>query len=388
MKFNFNKKFATGGNELFFKVIGRRLSAFILLAVFAFGINLEAAPQVTEGSIDISESRAVAYKYIEAQDGQPTVVMLNGLIYPLKNWEEYITALAEKGYGVLLVAYSTQPESLRLTQGIPYYSRIKSSISGLSQTGLEISDLATDVMSVVDHFNLQRFHLQTLSFGSIIGSYIANNYGDRIESVTMVSPAVMPSHRYTPYGESRHNFYIWQNQININPFYVPDYYYDLELYQTMRMLLQSQYKTFDLKGTNFEYFFNGVYQMARSTKYFDLKDETSQPWPQTNIILASDEDPTLKRDQFNFWNEKFKAAPQSRLIEIMDVPHAIPGSNPLSLAEVSLAVLGNSIGPGQHQFFSETNTWYDQVSEANAADRTCKTYLRPKTTTGFTFGTF
>lgn len=381
-------KFVACGGKLFSKSRVQKLASLLMLVMFVFGVQVKANVQVNEGSIELSESRAVAYKYIPAQAGQPTIVMLNGLIYPLENWQEYITAMAEKGYGVLLVAYSTQPESLRHTQGIPYYSRIKATISGLNQTGLEISDLATDVMSVVDHLNLDRFHLQTLSFGSIIGSYIANNFADRLESVTLVSPAVMPSHRYTPYGESRHNFYLWQNQININPFYVPDYYYDLELYQTMRMILQTQYSTFDLEGTNFEYFFNGVYQMARSTKYFDLKDEAKQPWPQTNIILASDEDPTLKRDQINFWNEKFKVAPESRLIEIMDVPHAIPGSNPLSLAEVSLALLANSVAAGEHQFFSETNTWYDQASEAEAINRSCKSYLRPKTSTGFTFGTF
>ncbi len=355
--------------------------------------QIENSAQTIEGHIQISDARAVAYEYTPAVDGRPTIVLLNGLIYPLKNWHKYVAELTKQGYGVVLIAYSTQSESLRKTPAVPYFARLEATVSGLEQAGLEISDLAADVISVVDHLEIDKFHLQTLSFGSIPGSYIANNFPERLESVTLIAPAVMPAHRYTPYGESRHNFYVWQNQINLNPFYVPDYYYDLELRQTMTLLLAAQYSSFDLRGISYNHFFGGVYEMARSTKYYDLKDHADKDWPPTNVILASDEDPSLKRDQMNYWYEKFQNAPDSRLVEILDVPHEIPGSNPETLAQVTLGLLANTYAPGAHKFQSELSQTqhFDtlgSISSAGAVSRSCNSYLKPKTTFGSTFGTF
>lgn len=366
----------------------KKIVGLVFIVLYALGFSSKAWAELPLSNIQISDSRAVSYSYIPAQEGKPTIVMLNGLIYPLASWSSYIEILTQAGYGVVLVAYSTQPESLRETKTLPYYSRIKATVQGLSQTGLEIPDLAEDVMTVVDHLQLENFHLQTLSFGSIIGSYLANNYSDRIASVTLVSPAVMPSHRYTPYGESRHSFYVWQNEINMNPFYVPDYFYDLELYQTMRGLITTQYNTLDLEGIGFEYLFNGVYQMARSTKYFDLKNEAKKPWPQTNLILASDEDATLKRDQLRFWSERNQSSENSRLVEILDAPHAIPGSNPEALAKVMLGLLEGTVTVGDHKYSSVDGAWVDPKAKADVVNRSCNSFLRPKISTTSTLLTF
>lgn len=324
------------------------------LALVCF-INLALA-NIQEFSLQVSDEHAVAYNYIPAQSGKPTLVLLNGLIYSLKNWDNYINELTSKGYGVVLVAYSTQPESLRYIKSTPYYSKITTTVSGLAQTGLEIKDLANDVMMVVDHLKIDQFHLQALSFGSIVGSYIANEYTSRVQSVTLIAPAVMSSHRYTPYGESRHTFYVMQNAMNINPFYVPDYYYDLELYQTMSMTILTQYNTLDLDGTSYEDVFNGVYQMARSTKYFDLKEEAESAWPRTSLFIAENEDPSLKADQLKYWNAKKSVTTDSYLIQVENAPHAIPGSHFKTLAETISEILEGTKASGEYKVVGESKS--------------------------------
>jgi pimeloyl-ACP methyl ester carboxylesterase len=364
----------------------------IITLVFTLSVvfSVVSQAQIQEGHIEISDSRAVAYNYVPAKAGKPTIVLLNGLIYSLKNWEAYVNLLADDGYGVVLVAYSTQPESLRKTKSTPYFSKITTTINGPAQVGLEVKDLADDVMQVVDHLKIDQFHLQTLSFGSIVGSYIANNFKSRTQTVSLISPAVMSSHRYTPYGDSRHKFYVWQNQININPFYVPDYYYDLELLQTMSLMLITQYKTYDLDGIKYKHFFNGVYQMARASKYFDLKDESDKDWSTTYLILASGEDASLRRDQMNYWNEKRVAAKDSRLIEVEGAPHAIPGTHPAGIFKITDAILKGELNPGEFKFYTQGNQWTEPVADSSAM---CEAFLSDwassaRATTGLSFDTF
>ncbi len=335
----------------------------ILLLSFWFACAFSYAAQITEGVVHMSDQRAVYYQQVEAKPGMPTVVMLNGLIYSIENWKQYIEELSSKGYGVVLVAYSTQPESLRFLKKAPYYEDIKIGPSGyMYHKGLETKDLADDVLAVVDSLGLDEFHLQTLSYGSIVGSYLATNHAERLKSITLVTPAVMSAHRYTPYGESRHQHYVWQNQININPFVIPDHFYDLELYQTLKLVMEFQRKTLDTSEISFDRFVNGVFQMGRSSKYFDLKDFASKKWPQMNLILASEEEFMLLKDQMNFWREKKQTSSDSRMILVQDAPHAIPGTNPKALADIYSQILEGKVVAGEHTYEISQSAWNDAAA--------------------------
>jgi pimeloyl-ACP methyl ester carboxylesterase len=349
-------------------------------------IDLNQGLNFEESVLKISDSRSVYYKHIKAQKNKPTLVLLNGLIYPLKNWYSYINLLANQGFGVVLISFSTQAESLRHVEGQAYYEKLSFSINGPKQYGLEISDLAEDVLKVTEALKIKKFHLQTLSFGSIVGSYIANYHQDKLSSLSMISPAVMSSHRYTPYGESRHMFYKWQNQINLNPFYDPNYFYDLELYQTMRMILESQRPTLDLEGTNFESVFNGVFQMARASKYFDLKDEALKKWPKFSLILASDEEAELQKDQLRFWSDKLRADKTSSLITIEGTPHAIPGVKPNALFQVTHRILSETNLTGEYTYSTESLSWSDGKKSVGNTPM-CSLYLDSNHEAASTSGT-
>lgn len=328
--------------------------AVIFSSSFAFAVD-------KEGALQLAKDHAIYFKYNRAQNNQPTVVLLNGLIYPLKNWDAYFNKLSSLGYGVVQIAYSTQPESLRHLKGeLPYFSKITMTTHGPKQIGLETSDLASDIMEVIDHLGLKQFHLLTLSYGSIVGSYIAENFSNRLQSVTLVAPAVLPSNRYLAYGESRHQFYVLQKKFNFNAFYDPDYFYDLELYQSMRLLVEPQKSTYDLNGVGFENFFSGVFQMARSAKYFDLKDFTGSRWPKTTLVIASLEETELQKDQFRFWKEKSKSASDSRLIFVDGAPHAIPGVFPDSMVEITDKIIKDQITSSQSTYQIEKSQWLEQ----------------------------
>lgn len=342
-----------------------------------------------EGVVHISDQRAVYYQYVEPQLGRPTVVLLNGWIYPLKNWEQYLIELSSKGYGVVLIAYSTQSESLRHVQTKPYYEKLKFGPTGYPyHEGIETKDLADDVLAVVDELKLPRFHVQTLSYGSIVGSYLANHHADRLETLTLITPVVIPSQRYTPYGESRHVHYLWLNDINFNPFFIPDHSYDLEIYQSLRLVMEFGKSNLDFEGIGFETFLNGVFQMGRSAKYFDLKDEAGNVWPKTHVIFASEEEPALLKDQLNFWKLKKADAPDTTMVLVQGAPHAIPGAFPEALADISNRLFTGTISSGSHTYQAASLTW-DSLDNPESAINSCGFYLgKNNSSSGSSSGSF
>ncbi|NCN95322.1 MAG: hypothetical protein GW917_01215 [Bdellovibrionales bacterium] len=313
------------------------MKLILSLVIFSLSWNaFSAQGSVTEDVLEISPRQKVYYRYTPAQKGQPTFVALNGLIYPIKYWDSFLEEMQEKGFGLLQIAYSTQPESLsELTQRPRFFFE-----------NIETKDLSDEVMAVVDQVGLKKFELLTLSYGSIVGADLADRYADRLNSVTMMSPAVRPSNRYHLYGESRHQYYEWLSQVSTEA----DRYYDAELFVSMLPIVKSQEASFELMGVDFDTFFKGVYQMARSAKWFDLKERVSNKrWPKTNFVFASEEEVGLSQDQEASWEILKSTSPHSIKITVNGAPHAIPGVHPKTAVRVLEGLMENQYQPGEHE---------------------------------------
>lgn len=297
---------------------------------------------------DISEDHKVAYRYSPAKDGKSTLVLLNGLIYSLSYWNNYYARLANKGYGVLLVGYSTQPESLSaLNDDVdPYFGIVGLDPSGSSAgslsfalDGLSTQDLVDEVMSLVDSLSIDKFDLVSLSYSSIVASELAVQNKNRIGSLVLQAPAVLPANRYNQIGAAKHQNYVLQKSININPFIDIDYLYDFEIYTAMYPILYSQYTTNKGRLTTLERFLNGVYQMARSAKWFDLKDYAGEDLPKTFLFLASKEEEALFADQNVFWDLMSSNPAKATKVLFKGSQHALPASAPGKAAEYTIKAI-------------------------------------------------
>jgi pimeloyl-ACP methyl ester carboxylesterase len=296
------------------------------------------------GIIEIADDHKVYYRYKEAQNGAKTLVLLNGLIYAIENWDEYVQELADSDVGVLQLAYSTQPESLRALEGVtPYYSKLQfNPLFGWMQAGLEIQDLVDETMVVVDTLEIDRFSLVALSYGSIIATELAVQQKDRIDDFLLFAPAVMTSGRYNPYGASRHRWY--EGLVAAGNLYA-DYSYDAEIGNTLALLVTPNRYMFE--GVEFLDFFSGVYQMARSTKWFDLKDYAKSELPPTTMFLATLEEGALYKDQMLFWEMMEDNKAKQSLVIFEGSYHAIPGVAPEAAAEVTLQAIDGSLSAEQ-----------------------------------------
>lgn len=353
---------------------------FLLTAISCVGALGE--PLFIEDSLQFSEGHKVYYRHHPAQPGEPTIVLMNGLIYELENWDEYFKELVDRGFGVVQLAYSTQPESLRLLEpGVrPDFARKRWTLFGPRQRGIEIQSLVDETMAVVDALGVDRFHLLSLSYGSIPGSVLAHQNADRVDNLILTAPAVMASHRYNAYGMSRHETYLalpsWMQ-----------YLYDAELYNTMLPLIMAQGYP---PGVKFLDFFHGVYQMARSTKWFDLKDMAEVELPPTHLFLASQEDPPLYQDQIRFWELMNGNSSKGAVVLFEGAPHALPGVVPEEVAKYTEEIVLGSLSGGERTVevdashlntkASESDSFSEQLMQSMDSSQNCARALRDKVT--------
>ena len=281
---------------------------------------------------EIAENHKVAYRYTPPQDGKETIVLTNGLIYSLDYWSEYYDGLVEQGYGVLLIAFSTQPESLSFLDSgvVPHFGSIGINLADPAASTydykldhLESQTLVDEVVSLINHLEIDDFHLVSLSYSSFISINIAIQQKNRIKTFIPMAPAVMPSNRYDPIGSAKHNFY---EMLRMNPFVNADYLSDFELYSIMYWALFQQFVNLPNKLTDFDKFFNGVYQMVRSVKWKDLKDYRNADLPITHLFLAAKEEAALYDDQLKFWELMEPNQAKGSLVVFLEALHALPSS--------------------------------------------------------------
>ncbi len=311
-----------------------------LIIVVQMLLALTSAQALETGAIEISSDHKVFYKYQAAEQGQPTVVLMNGLIYAIENWDEYFKALADQGIGVLQIAYSTQPESLALLENEPpyYMESTFSPFYGWTQRGISTQDLIDETITATELMGLKKFSVVSLSYGSIVASQLANQYPDKVENLLLFAPAVMTSGRYNPYGASRHSWYsALKNAGNL----YADYSYDAEIGNTLSMLITANKYSFD--NVDFFTFYSGVYQMARSSKWFDLKDLAEAFLPDTYLFVASLEDGPLLADQMQFWKLMENNPAKKNLVVFDGSYHAIPGVAPKEAARFTRLALSKNL---------------------------------------------
>lgn len=336
-----------------------RLFAIVFSMLLTLSVSLQASA-FEYGVVNIADNHKVFYKYQQAEGGKPTVVLLNGLIYSLSNWDKYFDLMGDQGYGVLLIAYSAQPESLRKLSVKPFFSDVELTVQGPRQIGLTTQDLVDEVMATVDTLAINRFSVLSLSYSSVVAAELAVQHKDRINSVILVAPAVMAAHRYNAWGKARHTWYE-----TVRP--SGDYYYDAELYATMSMLVTPTQYAFE--GVDFSAFFDGVFHMGgTSAKYFDLKDYAKADLPPVHLMLASHEDEALLEDQRRFWEMMDRNPAKGSYVYFEGGQHALVGTSPVEVAELTSQILSGERVSGFERMKVEESSGHGSSTDSGSTD--------------------
>jgi len=122
----------------------------------------------------IRPEKLVIHVNIAGDVNAPVMVLLHSLGTNLHIWDEQVNVLKEK-YRVLSIDMRGH---------------------GLSEISVEpftIQDLANDVLSVIDHFNIKSFSVAGVSIGGLVAQHLADNVPERLNAVILVDTYLAPA---------------------------------------------------------------------------------------------------------------------------------------------------------------------------------------------------
>ncbi len=154
--------------------------AFLVLVSGLF-VSMEsvAKAEAVRGFVAISSQKELFVDYVPAQGQKPTVVLINGLTYSTRQWDNFAEALIAKGIGVFRYDPIGQGQTLLkyapILAPIPYQDQIK-----------DLHDLLA-VMKLKGPYNLVG-----LSYGGGIAAGFAAAYPNLVKNLVMMAPFTRP----------------------------------------------------------------------------------------------------------------------------------------------------------------------------------------------------
>lgn len=159
----------------------------ILTVVFTALTSVASADQLfsktSEGSyqgfVKVAPKRQLYVDYVKAEGTKPTVVLLNGLTYSTRQWDDMVKPLIERGIGVVRYDMFGQGKTLLkyapIKEVIPYQDQVSDLKSLLNELGVKAP-----------------YNLVGLSYGGGIAAGFAAAYPKEVKNVIMLSPYTQP----------------------------------------------------------------------------------------------------------------------------------------------------------------------------------------------------
>ncbi|ARJ44388.1 hypothetical protein B1H58_20420 (plasmid) [Pantoea alhagi] len=121
----------------------------------------------------IKPRKMVIHVNIVGDVNAPVVVLLHSLGTNLHIWDEQVNVL-KKSYRVLSIDMRGH------------------GLSELSAEPFTIEDMANDVLSVIDYFNIKSFSIAGVSIGGLIAQHLADNVPEILNSVILIDTYLAP----------------------------------------------------------------------------------------------------------------------------------------------------------------------------------------------------
>jgi pimeloyl-ACP methyl ester carboxylesterase len=326
------------------------LSAFclfaltVLIAVPAVANNSKTSteagsPAFERRVIQIDDATSIYTLVHRGQRSKGTFVLLNGLVYDITRWDPVATRLAASGYTVVRYAYSGQPENLRLLK--------KGEEPPFFRSGLDMKDLAGELELVLKNLGIrERVYLVGLSYGASVAAEFASRNPEKVEETILMSPLVIPLDYYDPSGNALR---VWLNTVRfwenapcdfygaINPWLCAsrDYWYDSFYNFIYQNYLTERVQNIP-EGIDKATHKKAVFHLVRATRDFDLRSY-APGLANVHMLVATDDQPELKRDQERAWSE-VRSSEKRSFVVFKGAAHALPDVSPLRTYEVLDAI--------------------------------------------------
>lgn len=280
-------------------------------ATMALGAEV-SSPKRVQKFVPIRKGRELYVDYIPARAGKPMLVLVNGLTYSTKDWNELMPGLvkhAEKsGNGILRYDPMGMGKTLLKYAPINYV--------------IPIEDQVEDLAALLDQLKIRgSVHLAGLSYGGGLSIAFSRAYPSRVQSLILMAP-------YTEPMPSQDNWI--RSQIAAtrlaNPFNPAT---DDELYDYfLRVNVYSTYPTAEPSISENPYKLEAVFRMVQGVRKMNVNEFVGDLPDESVHLMIAENDQYIPRSVLDkFW----KALPKNKRLSnvIMDwTEHKIPEASP------------------------------------------------------------
>lgn len=275
---------------------------FFLFSALALAANcsLEFAKLSVRTQTVALQDRVVSFQYHGVENSKGTVLLLNGLMIRMNDWESYRKSLQEKGYSVLQMSYSGQPESLAHSS----FPAPNAPITG--------EMLAEEIDAVVKASKAAPpLHIHAYSFGSFPGLEYAKRFPKKVKSISLINPLAKSLDNYIPQAAmanaTMNQMKTWNAMMD--PFglfggarqitNLQETAYRNSVRDSLKKYKAGDHYPDTLEREAFE---AGTVELTMGAKEFSLADYSDTSLPKVNLVLSKDEFyPEMREDQLDFF---------------------------------------------------------------------------------------
>lgn len=267
----------------------------LLSFVFLWSTQAMAQPKSSfKGFVEIETGRSLYVDYTAPRDGQPTLIVLNGLTYSTWNNEAFVLPLKKQGVGILLF------DPMGMGRTLLRYAPVQAVIPFMDQ----VRDIKL-LLDTLEFKGPQNF--AGLSYGGGLGIAFASQYPEMVKNVVMMAPFTQPLEGQDKMvkGYIEASRFVWPfNQMSEEELYT--YFFRNVVYSTYPLsepiVLENPFKL------------EAVMHMALGGRYFDAKSIAHLvPNKSLHLVIA-------RQDQYipvevldSFWDAVPARAKASRL---------------------------------------------------------------------------
>jgi pimeloyl-ACP methyl ester carboxylesterase len=320
---------------------------FLLIALLLF-TPLHFA-NAESGFVKLPAGHDVYVDYQEAKPGQPTYVLINGLVYDLGRWDSFAAPLANQGAGILRYYFRGQMDTLR--------RELKNGRADFFDRGISRADLALELSQTLNALKINKAVVVGLSYGAGIAAEFGLRYPSQVERLVFLAPLVISLDKYDANG-AWINWNLETLRIMWGPFWGPviyDTYYNWIYRNYMNERLSSDRIPAAMQDVSAAYK-EALFHQVRAMRDFDLR---GMRFPglegKVDLLLAQAEETPALKDQFRVWNGLGKF--QGNLVYFSPAWHAIPDAIGNWSAEIVSSLVNSD------RRFKQGETYYSVPSE-------------------------
>lgn len=277
--------------------------------------------QAFQGFVKISPDRELFVDFLPAKSEQPTVILVNGLTYSTKQWQDYAQQLHSR-YGVGVLRY----DMVGMGETLLKYAPVTKVISW--------QDQVKDLRALIRQLKISSpVHLVGLSYGGGIAIAFAAEHPKLVRSVIAMAPFTEPVEDQDRWIRTQVTYTRLMNPWNP--------YTDEEIYDYyLRQLVYSTYPSAEPIVLENPFKLEATFRMVQGIRHWNSSQSVeSLPAKSLHLVIAGS-DQYIKRIVLDrFWLSVPEKSRGSKTI-LQNVGHKIPEAAPRQAADLTAQILG------------------------------------------------